>query len=190
MAKRSAAEAGLGNVEFFSSAFPKRLALDDSTFDVILFLDVLEHLEARQEALAELVRLLRPSGLMLISLPNVDTTWKRRFKAAGLPYFSDPDHKIEYTSQPMEEEITSAGLVLDGPPQPVVHDTPFAGWVNLVGGVSLSLRAAMGKEAASCPETSRRKHRIQSDLPEGGNDRKCPLVSVLMAVYNGERFLR
>ena len=40
-------------------------------FDVILFLDVLEHLAYPEEALKRLVPLLAPDGIVILSLPNV-----------------------------------------------------------------------------------------------------------------------
>jgi 2-polyprenyl-3-methyl-5-hydroxy-6-metoxy-1,4-benzoquinol methylase len=66
-------------------------------FDLVLFLDVLEHLHSRQGALREIHRALRPGGTLLVAAPNRDTSWKRRLQAASSFYYTDPDHKIEYT---------------------------------------------------------------------------------------------
>ena len=49
------------------------LPFDDNTFDRALCLDVLEHLhfDEQPHALAELRRVLRPGGLLLVSVPNL-----------------------------------------------------------------------------------------------------------------------
>lgn len=45
----------------------------DHTFDVVLFLDVIEHLSFPDQprALAELARVLKPSGYLMLSVPNL-----------------------------------------------------------------------------------------------------------------------
>lgn len=46
------------------------LPLVDSSVDAVLFLDVLEHLECPERALAEARRILRPDGVTVISVPH------------------------------------------------------------------------------------------------------------------------
>jgi len=48
---------------------PDRLPYRDGSFDVVLALDVLEHIERDREALASLVRLARPGGYVVITVP-------------------------------------------------------------------------------------------------------------------------
>lgn len=128
----------VGAVRMFKMNAEHPWALDDGSFDVVLLLDVLEHLVRRQEVLAEAKRVLRPGGTMIISLPKVDTRWKRRLRAAGLFYYTDRDHKIEYTDETLRDEIEKAGLEIIWGPEPIVYDTPLAGWIDMVGGISLS----------------------------------------------------
>ena len=47
-----------------------RLPFADQTFDVVLLLDVLEHLPRPEPALAEAWRVLRPSGTLIVSVPH------------------------------------------------------------------------------------------------------------------------
>ena len=47
-----------------------RLPFSDQSFDVVLCTEVLEHLENDQEAVAELVRVLKPTGNIVISVPR------------------------------------------------------------------------------------------------------------------------
>lgn len=50
-------------------------ALGPATFDLVLTIDVLEHLVAPQDVLSRLVGLLRPGGLLVASIPNVAHVW-------------------------------------------------------------------------------------------------------------------
>ncbi len=50
-------------------------ALGPASFDLVLAIDVLEHLPAPQEVLQRLVGLLRPGGLLVACIPNVAHVW-------------------------------------------------------------------------------------------------------------------
>ena len=91
---------------------------------------------ARDRVLREVRRLMMPDGILLVSVPNRDTSWKRRLHAAGLFYYTDRDHKVEYTLPEIERELGEAGFALTTDPVPVVYDTPWAGLIDLVGGLS------------------------------------------------------
>ena len=71
------------------------------------------------------------------SAPNRDTAWRRRLRAAGLFSFSDADHKVEYTATEFVGELREGGFAPVGPPLPVVYDTPWAGLIDVVGGLAL-----------------------------------------------------
>ena len=51
------------------------LALPDASFDVVVALDVLEHLEDDAACLRELVRVLRPGGVLLVTVPAYKWLW-------------------------------------------------------------------------------------------------------------------
>ena len=114
------------------------LPFAEGTFDKVLFLDVLEHLHRRQAALREVRRVLRDDGILFLSAPNRETSWKRRLRAAGLFCYSDPDHKIEYSAEELRGELEESGFRVKGELMPIVYDTPWAGLIDLVGGLSLS----------------------------------------------------
>lgn len=61
-------------VEFFTGSLEEN-AFPDSTFDVILALDVLEHLENDTAGLRAIVRLLKPGGLLVITVPAFPFLW-------------------------------------------------------------------------------------------------------------------
>ena len=111
----------------------------DRTFEKALFLDVIEHLHPRVAVLREIHRVLKDDGRLLVSGPNRENSWRRTLREAGLFAYSDPDHKIEYTRQEFLDELTQAGFEPEGAVMPVVLDTPWAGVIDAVGGVSLGL---------------------------------------------------
>lgn len=128
----------LTNIAFLMNNVEHGLAVADDQFDLVMFLDVMEHLHQRVEILQEIRRVLRADGLLLISVPNRQTSWKARLQAVGLLYYTDPDHKIEYTWDELQTELRAGGFEPVGGPVPIVYDTPWAGLIDLVGGVSLT----------------------------------------------------
>jgi len=145
VAKASTRALGLANTQLFAwdltTAFPFR----SGRFDAVLFLDVIEHLVPRREVLREIRRVLRPEGRLLVSGPNRETAWRRRLREAGLFSFQDPDHKVEYTEDEFLAELRAGGFVPDLPVEPIVYDTPWAGVIDAVGGVSLGLYARLSR---------------------------------------------
>jgi SAM-dependent methyltransferase len=145
IAAATAREGGLRNVHLFAWDLAKPFPFRDATFDAVLFLDVIEHLVPRIEVLGEIRRVMRPGGRLLVSGPNRATSWRRQLAAAGLFAFSDSDHKVEYTEEEFLAELRAGGFGPDGPVMPVVYDTPWAGMIDAVGGLSLGLYARLSR---------------------------------------------
>ena len=143
---RSTAEAQrLANAHFFAWDVTRPYPFPDGTFDAALFLDVIEHLVPRVQVLREIHRVLRDDGRLLVSGPNRETSWRRRLREAGLFTFSDPDHKVEYTREEFLAELRAGGFEVEGDLMPVVYDTPWAGVIDAVGGLSLGLYARLSR---------------------------------------------
>ncbi len=136
---------GLPNVRLLAWDLTRSFPFPDASFDAVLFLDVIEHLHPRVQVLTEIRRVLKPPGRLLVSGPNRDTSWRRRLRRAGLFAFSDPDHKIEYTREEFLAELAAGGFEPAGPVMPVVYDTPWAGMIDAVGGLSLELYARLSR---------------------------------------------
>jgi SAM-dependent methyltransferase len=136
---------GLDNVHLLAWDLTRAFPFPDATFDAALFLDVIEHLHPRLDVLREIRRMLKPEGRLLVSGPNRETTWRQRLRDAGLFAFQDPDHKVEYTRQEFVAELKAGGFVPEGSVLPVVYDTPWAGLIDAVGGLSLRLYARLAR---------------------------------------------
>lgn len=103
------------------------LPFADSTFDVINFTNVLEHLVNRIQILKEMRRVLKPDGVAVISAPNCETPWKKFQRRYGMDSRDDEDHKIEYTPACLSQELEAAGLTLASPLYPIIPSWPWNG---------------------------------------------------------------
>lgn len=158
IAVASARRRGIEGVRLLAWDVTQPFPFPPATFDAVLFLDVIEHLEPRVAVLREIHRVLKPSGRLLLSAPHRDTSWRRRLRAAGLFAFSDADHKIEYSADSLLAELAAGGFWPSGPIMPVVYDTPLSGLIDMVGGLALApySRLVRWKRAAALrhPEES------------------------------------
>jgi SAM-dependent methyltransferase len=74
----------------------RRLAYDDDSFDLIVCFEVIEHFQDPLVALDELVRVLAPKGLLLISSPN-----------RGVYPEGNPHHFHEFLPDELEAKLTA-----------------------------------------------------------------------------------
>ncbi len=126
------------NVEFTEGALEKPLSEPSGAYSAVLALDILEHLYNRDQFLNEIYRVLKPQGKLFLSVPNRETTWKQKLKRYGLFYFSDLDHKHEYSNDEIKKVLEEAHFCTRHF-EPTVFDTPWVGIIDLIGGVSLPL---------------------------------------------------
>jgi SAM-dependent methyltransferase len=145
VAARGIRAAGLRNAHVFAWDITGRFPVADRTFDRVLFLDVIEHLVPRTAVLHEIHRVLKDDGALLVSGPNSQTRWRATLRRAGLFAYSDPDHKIEYAAEEFVAELRAGGFEIHGELMPVVLDTPLAGAIDAVGGLSLRLYGRLSR---------------------------------------------
>lgn len=55
--------------------FPNELALPENSFDAVLLLDVLEHLEDDRGAVEQAAKLLRKGGILIATVPAYESLW-------------------------------------------------------------------------------------------------------------------
>lgn len=112
-----------------------RLPLSDASVDVVVIFDVLEHLAQPREALLEIARVLRPQGLLLLSMPFL------------YPVHDAPQDFQRYTEHGLRREIEAAGLRIERM-EASLDSAPSAGLlVNLAMG-GMALEAARRRSPA------------------------------------------
>lgn len=92
-------ERGIWNVRQASSL---PLPFDDATFDLITAFDVLEHIEDDWGTLRELHRIMRPGGLLMMSVPAYPQLWGAQDEISH--------HKRRYVARQMRERVRTAGF--------------------------------------------------------------------------------
>lgn len=80
------------NLSFQAADLEKRIPIQSDSVDVVICLQVIEHLQHPKALLQEVYRILRKGGQLIISTPNMKT-----FSPTGVEL--DPYHYIEYTQE-------------------------------------------------------------------------------------------
>ena len=95
------------NIKFSVQDLNNKVTYKDSTFDVIVASEVLEHLENGWEFMREMYRILKPNGVMIVSTPNPSAiNCKLRFLFQNeIPYFSYGMFKEIYHVTPIFDFI-------------------------------------------------------------------------------------
>lgn len=126
------------NIKFEIANLEEKLKYKNNSFDKITFLDVLEHLQKRDQVLSEIKRILKPEGLLFIGVPNSQTSWKKLQRSAGICSYSDQDHKIEFSESSIKKLLKRHKFK-------IMHfgygkyDIFLRGLLDIIGSFSLSL---------------------------------------------------
>jgi len=133
----------INNISFCLNDVEEGLAFTDKSFDKIMLLDILEHLNNDTSTLKECFsRILKNDGLLLVAVPNTETSWKKLQKRLGLFYYSDLNHKREYTLNEIKERLEENGFTIINL-MSIVYDTPWYGVIDFIGAISLNLYARL-----------------------------------------------
>jgi len=93
---------GFGNL---AESSVESLDFPDEHFDVVISCDVIEHVPADERAMAEMARVLRPGGILILTVPAHRWLWSGHDEAL--------DHQRRYESRPLRELIEGAGLQIE-----------------------------------------------------------------------------
>ncbi len=93
-------EAGISKNLFVSGA--EKLQFEDTFFDAVFILDVLEHVERDEAALTEIYRVLKPGGILVLTVPAFPLLWTKSDVRAH--------HFRRYTRSSLKQEIEKSGF--------------------------------------------------------------------------------
>lgn len=79
-----------------------QLPVGDAMLDVVVALDVLEHLDDDRRALDEILRVLRPGGMLLATVPAYPFLWSSHDEALG--------HRRRYRRAELRARVAAAGF--------------------------------------------------------------------------------
>ncbi len=91
------------------------LPMPDGAYDVVICSEVLEHIYDVDHALAELARVLKPTGAGLVTVPNV-VYWRYRLSVllGRVPIPLDDDrHLHQFNRERLARKIGKAGLTIE-----------------------------------------------------------------------------
>lgn len=98
MARRQVAESGMATPAEFTECSAEALPFEDKAFDFIQCMEVLEHLQHPEKALAEFRRVARPGARLVVSVPHPPE------------WFPNPGHVVEgYRAEEMTRLLEDAG---------------------------------------------------------------------------------
>jgi SAM-dependent methyltransferase len=131
------------------------LPFPDAVFDVVFSHEVLEHVADDRACVAEMVRVTRSGGRIVVFVPNRlypfethGVFWRGRYRFGNAPLVNWLPASLRDRLAPHVRAYTAGGLrrLFDGLPVRVVHHTQvFAGYDNIIARASVlgkSLRAA------------------------------------------------
>lgn len=138
VAEKSTKISKIKNVKFQKANLENKLNFRNNSFSKVIFLDVLEHLHKRDQILIEIKRILKPRGLLLLSVPNCKTSWKKFQRSAGVCSFSDPDHKIEFSEKTITKLLKKNNFKIKNIGYSS-YDHFYRGLIDIIGAISLPL---------------------------------------------------
>jgi len=102
------------NIDLVNANLEKPLSLSSESVDVVSILAVLEHIENDAAMLKECLRILKPGGLLLITVPTHINQPVGEFLAYKLKLLEESgyrDHKRYYSKAKLRRDLKDAGFV-------------------------------------------------------------------------------
>ena len=120
---------GIKDIKFIQINFPKQII--NAKFDFIIFSEVIEHLQDDKLALIQIVKLLRKSGILILTTPSIDAPLHKW----GLTKEFDKrvGHLRRYDVKQLQKMINESGfkitelIITEGPIRNFLFINPIAG---------------------------------------------------------------
>ena len=98
-------------IDIRTANIENKLELDNDAYDVVLAWDIIEHVANEKRLLAEIYRVLKQDGLVLVSVPHADDS---RIAGSYLTYchYKDKTHQREYTPETLKNAFQSLGFTI------------------------------------------------------------------------------
>ena len=87
-----------------------RFPFEDSAFDMITCLELIEHIKSPKNMMTEVGRVMKPDGTLLVSTPNICYWWNRMKTLIGVWKPQDWDHIRFYTPYMLERMLGDFGF--------------------------------------------------------------------------------
>jgi SAM-dependent methyltransferase len=105
-----------------------KLPFKDNTFDIVTALDVLEHIKDDDIALAEWLRVLKPGGSLLLTVPAYQWLWSQHDVINN--------HHRRYLKKNLRTKIKKTGFIINKSSYAIVFSFPMVAGSRLVSKVS------------------------------------------------------
>src|SRR5881296_4250818 len=89
----------------------ERAAFPDQSFDIVTLFHVMEHVANPREVLAEVFRVLRSNGAVVLQVPSIDS-WQFRLFGAKWYGLDIPRHVIDYSKHAIFKLLNDSGFVV------------------------------------------------------------------------------
>jgi SAM-dependent methyltransferase len=99
-------------------------------FDLIFLFQVLEHLEDPVKTLRQLTRLLKPSGKLIIGVPNF-SSWQAKIGQRKWFHLDVPRHLVHYSITTLETLVKQFGMEIENISYASWEHDPY-GWVQSI----------------------------------------------------------
>jgi 2-polyprenyl-3-methyl-5-hydroxy-6-metoxy-1,4-benzoquinol methylase len=87
-------------------------SFEEGSFDVVTFWSALEHMNYPSRALAEAKRILKPSGKLIVQVPNADSYQARYFKGSWFA-LDAPRHRYHFSQKVLERLLNHNGFTIE-----------------------------------------------------------------------------
>lgn len=102
-----------------------------SSLDAVTLWHVLEHVDDPGSALVAIARWLRPGGVLLVGVPNLES-WQARLGGGRWYHLDVPRHRTHFTTAGLATLLRAHGFTVERTDHVLLEHNPFGMWQSLV----------------------------------------------------------